>query len=114
MRQRESKFFAELLNRLREGKHTPSDIATLKERVIQYDINNPIDAPHLFIQNEKVDEFNKRVHNAAIGNKYRIRAQDGVIGANSAELREKILRQIPNDPRKTKQLTAVDLEPMSC
>ena len=105
MRQRESKFFAELLNRLREGKHTPSDIATLKERVIQYDINNPIDAPHLFIQNAKVDEFNERVHNAAIGNKYRIRAQDSVIGANSAELREKILRQIPNDPRKTKQLT---------
>jgi len=104
MRQRESKFFAELLNRLREGKHTPSDIATLKERIIQYDLNNPIDAPHLFIQNAKVDEFNERVHNAATGNKYRIKAQDSVIGANSAELREKILRQIPNDTRKTKQL----------
>ena len=60
----------------------------------------------MFIQNAKVDEFNERVHNAALGNKYRIKAQDNVIGAtcNSAELREKILRQIPNDPRKTKQL----------
>ena len=104
MRQRESKFFAELLNRLREGKHTPSDIATLKKRIIQDDINNPIDAPHLFIQNAKVDEFNERVHNAALGNKYRIKAQDSVIGANPAELREKILQQIPNDPRKTEQL----------
>ena len=76
--QRESKFFAELLNRLQEGKHTPSDIATLKERIIQDDINNPIDAPHLFIQNakSKVDALNERVHNAAIGNKYRIKAQD--------------------------------------
>lgn len=96
MHQRESKFFPELLNRLQEGKHTPSDIATLKERIIPDNINNPMDTPHLFIQNAKVDEFNERVHNAA--------AQDSVIGANSAELREKILQQIPNDPRKTKQL----------
>ena len=74
MHQREIKFFAELLNRIQEGKHTPSDIATLKERIIQDDINNPIDAPHLFIQNAKVDEFDERVHNAAVGNKYRIEA----------------------------------------
>ena len=104
MRQRDSKLFAELLNRLREGKHTASDIAKLKERVVNEDINNPIDAPHLFIQNAKVDEFNERVHNAATGNKYQIKAQDSVIGANSSELRERILTQIPNDPRKTKQL----------
>ena len=72
--QREIKFFAELLNRIQEGKHTPSDIATLKERIIHDDINNPIDAPHLSIQNAKVDEFDERVHNAAVGNKYRIEA----------------------------------------
>ena len=101
MRQRDTKLFAELLNRLREGKHTPSDIAKLKERVLQEDINNPIDAPHLLVQNAQVDEFNQRIYNAATGNN----AQDSVIGANSSELREKILRQIPNDPRKTKQLT---------
>ena len=104
MRQRDSKLFAELLNRLREGIHTPDDILKLKERVVQEDISNPIDAPHLFIQNAKVDEFNERAHNAATGNKFRINAQDSVIGANSTELRDKILRQIPNDPRKTKQL----------
>ena len=104
MRQRDSKLFAELLNRLREGMHTPDDILKLKERVVQEDISNPIDAPHLFIQNAKVDEFNERAHNAATGNKFRINAQDSVIGANSTELRDKILRQIPNDPRKTKQL----------
>ena len=96
--------FAELLNRLREGKQTASDIAKLKERVVNEDINNPIDAPHLFIQNAKVDEFNERVHNAATGNKYQIKAQDSVIGANSSKLRDKILTRMPNDPRKTKQL----------
>ena len=104
MRQRDSKLFAELVNRLREGIHTPDDILKLKERVVQEDISNPIDVPHLFIQNAKVDEFNERAHNAATGNKFRINAQDSVIGANSTELRDKILRQIPNDPRKTKQL----------
>ena len=104
MRQRDSKLLAELLNRLREGKHTESDIAKLKERVVQEDISNPLGAPHLFIQNAKVDEFNVRAHNTARGNKFRIDAQDSVIGANSPELRDKILTQIPKDPRKTKQL----------
>ena len=89
MRQRDSKLFAELLNRLREGKHTAAEIAKLKERVIQKDINNPIDAPHLFIQNAKVEEFNQRAHNAATGNKFTINAQDSVIGATSPELRNK-------------------------
>ena len=106
MHQRDSKLFAELLNRLRKGNHTATDIAKLEERVIQEDINHPVDAPHLFVQNAKVDEFNQRVHNAASGNKFRINAQDSVIGATSIDLRNKILRQIPNDPGKTKQLAS--------
>ena len=68
MHQRDSKLFAELLNRLREGKQTESDILKLKERVVQEDINNPLDAQHLFIQNAKVNEFNVSAHNAARGN----------------------------------------------
>ncbi len=35
MRQRESKMFAEILNRLREGKHTSSDLEKLKERCVE-------------------------------------------------------------------------------
>ena len=42
-------------------------------------------APHLFIQNSIVDEFNNQVHKAATGRKYTIKAQDSFIGANSAE-----------------------------
>ena len=105
MRQRESKEFAQILNRLREGNHTPDDIEKLKERCISENCRNyPIDVPHLFIQNSKVDEFNNRVHMAATGDKYAIKALDNVVGANSAELRDKILKQIPPDPRKTMQL----------
>ena len=66
--------------------------------------HSKVSKAHLFIQNAKVDEFNVRAHNAARGNKLRINAQDSVIGANSPELRDKILTQIPKDPRKTKQL----------
>ena len=107
MRQRESKVFAEILNRLREGKHTKDDILKLKERLIKENsIQDPMDAPHLFIQNKKVNEFNQRVHNAATGEKFSIKAIDSVIGANSAQLRDKILSQIPDDPRKTKQIAS--------
>ena len=35
MHQRESKMFAEILNRLREGNHTPSDLQKLKERCVE-------------------------------------------------------------------------------
>lgn len=41
---------------------------------------------------------------AATGDKYTIKALDGVVGANSAELRDKILKQLPLDSRKTKEL----------
>ena len=107
MRQRESKVFAEILNKRREGKHTKDDILKLKERLIKENsIQDPMDAPHLFIQNKKVNEFNERVHNAATGEKFSIKAIDSVIGANSALLRDKILSKIPDDPRKTKQIAS--------
>ena len=76
-----------------------------KERILQPSSTNyPIDAPHLFIQNAKVIEFNDRARYAISGTKCSIKAHDSVIGANSQQLRDKILQQIPSDPRKTKQL----------
>ena len=56
--QRESKLFAEILNRLREGKHTPSDLQKLKERCVE-ECSCPREAPHLFIQNALVDSYNE-------------------------------------------------------
>ena len=67
----------------------------------------PKDAPHLFIQNAKVNDFNDKAHNALTGTKYSIKAHDSVVGAESQELRDKILKQIPSDPRKTKQLHSI-------
>lgn len=54
-----------------------------------------------------MNDFNARAHNALPGKKYSIKAHDSVIGADSQQLRDKILSQIPNDPRKTKQLHSV-------
>jgi len=108
MRQRESKMFAQMLNRLREGKHTCQDIMKFKERLIDSNSNEYLDIPHLFIQNAKVDNFNDRAHNAMSGPKYSIKAHDTVIGAQSQTLREKILKQIPLDQaNKTSQLHTV-------
>ena len=105
-RQQESKQFAEMLNRLREGNHSKEDIMKFKEWILQPSTTNyyPIDAPHLLIQNTKVNEFNDRAHRAISGTKYSIKAHDSVIGAESQQLRDKILQQIPSDPWKTKQL----------
>ena len=82
MRQRESRLFAEILNRLREGKHTEEDIRILKQRLIcENDPNYPHHAPHLFYQNKKVEYFNKKVYNASHEEKFLIIASDFVIGA---------------------------------
>ena len=50
--------------------------------------------------------FNSRVHREATGDKYTIKAIDIAVWANSTELRDKILKQIPSDPRKTKQFVS--------
>ena len=82
MRQRESRHFAEILNRLREGKHTDEDIEVLKGRLISTkDVNYPYHAPHLFIWNKKVEEFNRIVYNTSCEEKYSIVASDFAIGA---------------------------------
>ena len=106
MRQRESKMFAEILNRLREGNHTPSDLQKLKERCVE-ESECPREAPRLFIKNALVDDYKYKVYQSFDSvNKYTIKAQDSVIGACSAELKEKIMRQIPYVPLKnSKQLT---------
>ena len=71
MRQRESKQFAEMLNRLRESNHSKEDIMKFKGRILQPSSTNyPINAPHLFIPNAKVNEFNDRVPRAISGTWY--------------------------------------------
>ena len=53
MRQREDKDFAEISNRIREGKHTEADIAVLKKRILNLSPQHPgypMNSTHLFNQ----------------------------------------------------------------
>lgn len=102
MRPRESKTFAEILIRLREGKQTEQEILTFRQREVEENYAF-LDIPHLFIENSQVDAFNDKVYNSAPGIKFTIQAS--VTGAISDELREKILKQMPViHPQKYKQL----------
>jgi hypothetical protein len=44
----------------------------------------------LFIQNALVDKYREQVYESFTDNRYTIKAQDSVIGAASAELKEKL------------------------
>ena len=60
---------------IREGNHKQDDILKIKERLSQQNIPTyPSDAPHLFIQNAEVNDFNEKVHNAFTNIKYNIKA----------------------------------------
>ena len=52
-----------------------------------------------------LNDFNLRAHNALPATKYSIRTNDCVIGADSQDLRDKILKQVPGDPRENKTIT---------
>ena len=103
MRQRENKDFAEILNRLREGIHSESDIKILKTREMQPEevLNN---LQHLYTTNAEVDIHNTSLYLGSVNQKCVISAVDSVVGHVNPDVRKKILETIPDNPRKTMQL----------
>ena len=102
MRQRESRQFAEILNSSREGKHTHDDIRVLKTRLIsERDPVYPVTAPHLLIEDNKVQKFNRKIYNSCSEEKFVITALDSVIGTDNKKIEEKLISNIPSDPKKT-------------
>ena len=100
MRQ-ENMEFAQLLNRLREGKHTENDVAVLKTRVTE---NLPLQCPHLYLSNSMVNSHNNRIYEEPCAPKQVVYAHDTVVGNMSPDLHDAILARIPKDPAKTMQL----------
>ena len=102
MRQRDDVAFAQLLNRLREGNHTDSDLAVLRSREVKQDNKEVAHFPHLFCTRVDV-----HTHNLAIladlpaSDLQDIQAIDDISGDVNSTLRETILSRIPNDPSKT-------------
>ncbi|KAL9956638.1 hypothetical protein ACROYT_G038144 [Oculina patagonica] len=111
MRQKDDKEFAELLNRLREGKHTEQDVEVLKGRILKVKPTEsrdyPVNVTHLFSTNKAVDSHNIEIFNNSKNPKAHISAIDVIIGDLSDELKEKMKQKIPNDPTKTMGLYAV-------
>ncbi|XP_078383037.1 uncharacterized protein LOC144665645 [Oculina patagonica] len=111
MRQKDDKEFAELLNRLREGKHTEQDVEVLKRRILKVKPTDssdyPVNVTHLFSTNKAVDNHNIEIFNNSKNPKAHISAIDVIIGDLSDELKEKMKQKIPNDPTKTMGLYPV-------
>ena len=110
MRQREDKDFAEILNRIREGKHTEADTAVLKERIVNLTPQHPdypMNSTHLFSTNMAVDQHNHDIFHKSTNEKVKIKAIDIVLEDLSDELKERLKKQIPNDPSKTMGLYSV-------
>ncbi|CAC5423124.1 unnamed protein product [Mytilus coruscus] len=101
MRQKGDREFAELLNRLREGHHTHSDIDTLKSRVVETESGSLSSMPHLFTTCAEVDTFNKYVFSQTSSKSDTIECIDSVTGDLSETLHDDALQRVPNDPSKT-------------
>lgn len=84
MRQKESKVFAEILNRFREGRYTENDILKLREKLLT-------ETDLIYLRNVPRFFYTKltKAHNASQGSKYKTKAQDSAFGSNSSELKNK-------------------------
>ena len=108
MRQQDDKPFANTLNRLREGKHTAEDIASLEQCVIQHagdDIYRTM--PHVYPTVKKVDNYNNEIYDLAKGEKLSITATDAIVTDLPATVKKDLLNILSNakdDPKKTSGL----------
>ncbi|XP_033725275.1 uncharacterized protein LOC117315237 [Pecten maximus] len=105
MRQKDDRDFAELLNRLRcmvNGKLSESDLSTLMSRVVKpTDVNYPKEAPHLFTTNKQVDNFNNNIFEQTENTKVRIPSLDTAVGDIPTNVKERLVRALPNEISKT-------------
>ena len=97
MRQKDDVQFAELLNRIREGKQTREDIDVLQSRSISVEskeyqrLKNEL---HLFPCNAEVDAHNRNVYNSVTTLKSEINCADAVLGEDSQGIKDKLIKQL--------------------
>ena len=101
MRQKDDKVYAQLLNRLREAKHTSDDDDMLKSRLIDQADKIPKDAICLFTTNKKVDDHNDVAYNASPTQKCIILSFDIVVGDVCQAVKLKAKARIPTQSSKT-------------
>ena len=104
MRQKDDKEFAQLLNRLREGKHSEDDITILKQRLLNVrpgQDNYPMTMAHLYTTNASVNDHNNALYTPTKADKAQIKAVDIVVGDISDDLKKQMKNKIPDDTTKT-------------
>ena len=104
MRQRNDLPFAELLNRLREGRHTSADIDVLQScqnRELSTSQSTP---PHLFPTNKLVDQFNSNLFAQCSNHKITVTAIDDVLGDYTQAVKDYVLNHLPEKATNTGNL----------
>ena len=97
MRQKDDAPFAQLLNRIREGKHTEEDLDLLKTRTIHsvnpnyQTLKNEL---HLFPCNAAVDAHNTNIYNSATTKKVEVKCFDAVLGEDTNKVKSYLLDQL--------------------
>ena len=97
MRQKDDVRFAELLNRIREEKQTKEDLDVLQSRSISVESQEYQRLKkelHLFPCNAEVDAHNRNVYNSVTTLKSEIKCADAVLGEDSQEMKDKIVKQL--------------------
>lgn len=108
MRQRSDLFFAELLNRLREGNHTQDDISCLRTRIVQQKNAIMHEIPHLFCTRDAVTCHNtSMLERMDSVNKISVNAIDEISGDVNSTLKPTLLERIPDDSKLTMGLQKV-------
>ena len=97
MRQKNDTPFAELLNRLREGRQTEEDLRVLRSRSISSgsaEYQQLRHSLHLFPCNFSVDSHNINIYDKTTSQKAEIMCSDTVLGEDSNEVKETLLEQL--------------------
>ena len=104
MRQKDDLEYAQLMNRLREGHHTEEDIANLKTCTLSNtDLNDPqypINTPHIFLTNQKVNDHNFHLFDKSCNPEARdsVRCFDVVLGKYTHYVVDKAIGSLQNKP----------------
>jgi len=89
--------YAEILNRIREAKHTSKDIEKLEERIVADTYILPT-SPHLFTTNDLVDEYNATILGQLNTPTVISTATDSVHGQIYSATRAALLSEVKNYP----------------
>ncbi|XP_069136358.1 uncharacterized protein [Argopecten irradians] len=107
MRQKDDLIFSELLNRLRHNQLTNEDKQLIFSRQIEVSaMHYPHAAPHLFIENKFVDDFNNNFMQNLATSKVNVKADTDVLSQTklSQDVKKTLIENLPDKQANTGQL----------